>query len=53
MKYFYNFLCMRKEQSFKESINTLGLNYDEFINSSLIKDYVKDKNKEIIKKYIR
>lgn len=51
MKEFVNFLCMRKENTFEQSIEELGINYDEYISCKLIKPYIKDRNNELIKKY--
>lgn len=46
-KKYNNFICMRKENTFKQSIKELGLNYDDFINCKLVKPYVKEKSDDL------
>ena len=48
-----NFICLKHEQSFKESIETLGTNYNEFISCNLINPYVKEKSYELINRNIK
>lgn len=45
-----DYLCGRKERTFEQSLETLGISYEDFINGKYIKPYIKQRNKELIKR---
>ncbi len=51
MKYFNNFSTLKHEQSFEENIETLGIDFEKYLENSLIEGYIKDNTNQLIKKY--
>lgn len=51
MKYFNNFSTLKHEQSFEENIETLGIDFEKYLENSLIEDYIRNNAKKLIKKY--
>ena len=50
-KKFSDFLGLKQEQTLKQNVETLGINYDEFLSCELIKPYYEEKSNELIKRY--
>lgn len=50
-KRFSDFLGLKQEQTLKQNVETLGINYDEFLSCELIKPYYEEKSNELIKRY--
>lgn len=51
MKYFNNFSTLKHEQSFEENIETLGIDFEKYLENSLIENYIKDNTSQLIKKH--
>ena len=51
MKKFYTFLATRRECSLKDSLDILGINYDEFVSADMILSDVEENNSVLKKKY--
>lgn len=50
-KKFSDFLGLKQEQTLKQNVETLGINYDEFLSCELIKPYYEEKSNELIKRH--
>jgi hypothetical protein len=53
IKTFDNFMCLRDSRTLKENIESLGIDYDKYLNCEIIKDYIEDKNGRFIRRYIK
>ena len=53
IKYFNNFSTLKHELSFEEVIKTLGIDYEKYLECSLIENYIKENTNKLIKKYTK
>ena len=53
MKYLNNFSSFKHEQNFIDGIKTLGIDYEKYLECSLIENIVKDSCNEYIRKYTK
>lgn len=51
MKRFYSFLATRRECSLKDSLDILGIKYEDFVSADMVLPYVEENNRVLKKKY--